>query len=44
MTDPTQNTPSEDCRRPKAMVPYLILWAATLLCVIFALIAMLNQA
>ncbi|ESQ75805.1 hypothetical protein [Asticcacaulis sp. AC402] len=44
MTDPTHTTPSEDCRRPKAMVPYLMLWAVTLLCVIFALIAMLIQA
>ncbi|EGF91952.1 hypothetical protein ABI_03840 [Asticcacaulis biprosthecium C19] len=43
MTEPTPNTPNEDRRRPKAMIPYLALWASSILCVIFALFAMLNQ-
>jgi hypothetical protein len=34
---------SEDSRRPKAIVPYVCLWSATLLCVVFALIAMFLQ-
>lgn len=34
---------SEDRRRPKSKVVYAILWGVTVLCVIFALIVMLNQ-
>ncbi|MCR6658768.1 MAG: hypothetical protein NVV72_05250 [Asticcacaulis sp.] len=34
---------SEDRRRPKAMAPYAGLWIATVLCVVFALIAMFLQ-
>jgi hypothetical protein len=34
---------SEDCRRPRALVPYICLWGATILCVVFALIAMFLQ-
>ncbi|WP_170828264.1 hypothetical protein [Asticcacaulis taihuensis] len=34
---------SEDRRRPKAIVPYAGLWIATVLCVVFALIAMFLQ-
>lgn len=34
---------SEDRRRPKAPWPYLILWGVTVVCVIFALVVMLNQ-
>lgn len=36
-------TVSEDRRRPKAMAPYAGLWIATVLCVVFALIAMFLQ-
>lgn len=43
MTEPTQKPHSEDCRRPKAIAPYVTLWVITVGCVIFALIAMLNQ-
>ncbi len=34
---------SEDRRRPKAIAPYAFLWAATLLCVVFALLALFLQ-
>ncbi|MGN6209181.1 hypothetical protein [Asticcacaulis sp.] len=34
---------SEDRRRPKAVAPYAGLWIATVLCVVFALIAMFLQ-
>jgi hypothetical protein len=34
---------SEDRRRPKAIAPYACLWVATLLCVVFALLAMFLQ-
>jgi hypothetical protein len=34
---------SEDRRRPKAMAAYAGLWIATVLCVVFALIAMFLQ-
>jgi hypothetical protein len=34
---------SEDRRRPKAIVPYACLWTATLLCVVFALLALFLQ-
>lgn len=43
MTDPAPNPPSEDRRRPKAVIPYLALWVISILCVIFALFAMLNR-
>ncbi len=41
----TPQNPSdhEDRRRPKALVPYVALWIICVLCVIFALVAMLNQ-
>ena len=34
---------SEDRRRPKAITPYACLWIATVLCVVFALLAMFLQ-
>jgi len=34
---------SEDRRRPKAIAPYAGLWGATVLCVVFALLAMFLQ-
>jgi len=34
---------SEDRRRPRAIAPYVCLWIATVLCVVFALIAMFLQ-
>jgi hypothetical protein len=43
MTEPAPKPDSEDRRRPKAMIPYLALWGISLLCVIFALFAMLNR-
>ncbi len=41
MSEP-ENT-SEDRRRPKAMMPYVVLWATTAVCVIFALFSLANQ-
>ncbi|WP_414994351.1 hypothetical protein [Asticcacaulis sp.] len=35
---------SEDRRRPKAVLPYICLWSVTLLCVVFALLAMFLQS
>ena len=40
---PPNLTEHEDRRRPKSVVPYAILWVVCVLCVIFALVAMLNQ-
>lgn len=40
---PPDLSENEDRRRPKAVVPYAILWVICVLCVIFALVAMLNQ-
>jgi hypothetical protein len=34
---------SEDRRRPKAIAAYACLWAAAVLCVVFALLAMFLQ-
>ncbi|MEI9906261.1 MAG: hypothetical protein WDN06_21905 [Asticcacaulis sp.] len=34
---------SEDRRRPRALAPYVVAWVAAVLCVIFAIVAMLNQ-
>ncbi len=44
MTEPDQppSPRSEDRRQPRALAPYAILWGIALLCVIFALVAMLN--
>ena len=35
---------SEDKRRPRAFLPYGMLWAATIVCVIFALVELLNRS
>jgi len=35
---------SEDRRRPRAVRPYAVLWATTLVCVIFALFELSRQA
>ena len=42
--EPKPAQTSEDRRCPRALVPYALLWVACVLCVIFALVAMLNQA
>lgn len=35
---------SEDRRRPRALMPYAVLWATCLVCVIFAVFELLQQA
>lgn len=35
---------SEDRRRPRSPVPYVAIWCIAVVCVIFAIVAMLNQA
>ncbi len=47
MSDP--NAPenafgSEDRRRPRALMPYAVLWATCAVCVIFALFELSQQA
>ena len=34
---------SEDRRRPKALMPYAVLWATCLVCVIFAVFELAQQ-
>lgn len=41
MSEPDSS--SEDRRQPKAMMPYLVLWATTAVCVIFALFSLAGQ-
>ena len=43
MSEPDPQTPNEDRRRPKAVLPYAALWVTCVVCVIFACMAMLNQ-
>ncbi len=43
MTEQTK-TDSEDRRRPKALMPYGVLWATCAVCVIFALFELSQQA
>jgi hypothetical protein len=37
-------TDSEDRRRPKAFMPYAVLWGTCLVCVIFAVFELSQQA
>ena len=39
----TSRATREDKRRPKALKPYVLLWVICVLCVIFALVALVNQ-
>ena len=38
------HSPSEDRRRPKAVMPYAVLWATCCVCVIFAVFELTQQA
>jgi hypothetical protein len=39
---PNEAKLNEDKRRPKALKPYLTLWAIMVVCVVFALIGLYN--
>ncbi len=41
---PENTSGSEDRRRPRAMMPYAVLWATCAVCVIFALFELAQQA
>jgi hypothetical protein len=43
MTEPN-TTDSEDRRRPRALMPYAVLWATCAVCVIFAVFELAQQA
>lgn len=43
MSEP-HDTDSEDRRRPRALMPYAVLWATCAVCVIFAVFELLRQA
>ena len=43
MSEP-QTKNSEDRRRPRALMPYAVLWATCAVCVIFAVFELTQQA
>jgi len=43
MTEP-DTTDSEDRRRPRALMPYAVLWVTCAVCVIFAVFELAQQA